>query len=362
MSEGQDWTATFTDPDGKPLSQEELEEVGLGNVSEVPADDAPTTTTLPPLTPGMNPNGTYAKAKGGTEMMADRIQEALVESGCEDKINIIHSRVREIDPDKKNIYVVHDTWRDPECGHLKIVEDRKRFDKIVFVSNQQMQSFHLGLNVPYGESLVMKNAIDPIEMTEEKPNDRINLIYHTTPHRGLELLVPAFEYLAEVHPHIHLDVYSSFKIYGWDARDEQYAGLFDRLNDHPRATYHGYQSNEVVREALTKAHIFAYPNIWPETSCIAAIEAMSAKCDVVCPNFEALPETTAGFATEYQYNEDAQMHLNAFASALDYSIKTLSLDFTQSKLTAAKQVIDTQYAWHVRKQQWIGFFRQLCQE
>jgi UDP-glucose:(glucosyl)LPS alpha-1,2-glucosyltransferase len=360
MSDEQGWTANFTDPDGNPLSEEELAEVGITGVKEIPVKPDETLQ----VTPGMNPNGTYAKSKGGTEMMAERIHEALVESGCEDKVNVIHSRVREIDPDKKNVYVVHDTWRDPECGHLKIVEDRKRFDKIIFVSNQQLQSFHMGLNVPYSESIVMKNAIDPIELTEPKPTDKINLIYHTTPHRGLELLVPAFEYMCERYPDIdlHLDVYSSFKIYGWDERDQQYAGLFERLDDHPQATYHGYQPNSVVREALKKAHIFAYPNIWPETSCIAVMEAMSAGCDVVCPNFEALPETTGGFATEYQYSENQQEHLNTFASALDWGINNIQHEYTQGRLQAAKQVTDNQYNWSARKAQWINFFKELCRE
>ena len=313
---------------------------------------------------GMTPNGTYAKSKGGTEMMADRIQSALEESGHQDKVNIIHSRVRDVDPDKKNVYIVHDTWRDPECGHLKHAEDRKRFDDIIFVSNQQLQSFHLGLNVPYGESMVMKNAIDPVpwEDIADKPTDTINLIYHTTPHRGLELLVPAFEHLSEIHPNIHLDVFSSFQIYGWDQRDVPYQHLFNRLRNHPKATYHGYQPNSVVKEALNKAHIFAYPNIWPETSCIAALEAMSAGCEVVCPNFEALAETTAGFASEYQYSEDQQAHLNMFATVLDHSIKNHYSEHTQSKIKTAKTVIDTQYSWGLRNQQWIHYFNSLVKE
>ena len=40
-------------------------------------------------------------------------------------------------------------------------------------------------------------------------------------------------------------------------------------------TYHGFKPNDVVRKALSEAHIFAYPSIWVETSCISAIEAMS---------------------------------------------------------------------------------------
>lgn len=309
---------------------------------------------------GLTSNGTYNNSRGGTEMMAEKIQSVLEEMQLDDQINLIHSRVRDIDPDKKNVYVVHDTWRDPECGHLSIEEDRKRFDKIVFVSNQQLQSFHLGLGVPYSEGLVMKNSIEPIQLSpNDKPTDRINLIYHTTPHRGLELLVPAFEYLAEKYDNIYLDVYSSFKIYGWDHRDKEYQGLFARIKNHPRMTYHGYQSNTVVREALKRSHIFAYPCIWPETSCIAALEAMSAGCEIVCPNYEALPETTAGFALEYQFTEDVQEHLNIFACALEHSIRTIDSEYTKAKLKTAKTIIDTQYGWEVRREHWQQFFNSL---
>ena len=305
---------------------------------------------------GMLPNGTYAKSKGGTEMMADRIQSVVEEMGIADDVNIIHSRVRDIASDKKNFYVIHDTWLDPECEHLKIKENRERFEKIIFVSNHQMHTFNLGLGVPYSESIVMKNAINPISLPPcGKPTDKINLIYHTTPHRGLELLVPAFEHLAEKYKNIHLDVYSSFKIYGWDHRDQKYEGLFDRIKNHPQMTYHGYQPNDVVRDALKRAHIFAYPNIWPETSCIAALEAMSAKCEVVCPNFEALPETTAGFAIEYPMTEDPNDHVSVFVAHLEHSIKNIDSEHTKSKLEVAKFVIDSQYSWENRKDEWKAF-------
>ena len=309
---------------------------------------------------GITSKGTYVKAKGGTEMMADRIESALKEIGLDDKIEVIHSRVREVDPDKKTIYVLHDTWRDPESQHLKREEEKSRFDKIVFVSNQQFQTFNYGLGVKYSESIIMKNAIDPIELPPcGKPKDKVNLIYHTTPHRGLELLVPAFEYLAEKYDNIHLDVYSSFKIYGWDHRDKPFEPLFDRIKQHPQMTYHGYQPNDVVREALKRAHIFAYPNIWPETSCIAALEAMSAGCEVVCPNHEALPETTAGFALDYQYNENKEHHLNDFVYVLEHSINNIDSEYTQAKLRTAKTIIDTQYNWEHRKLEWQHFFESL---
>jgi glycosyltransferase involved in cell wall biosynthesis len=305
---------------------------------------------------GPSDDGTYAGAKGGTEIMAERIKSVIDEMGIADKMNVIHSRVRSVEPNKRNLLVLHDLWNDPEVQHLKDPESRKRFDKLIFVSNQQMQTYNLALGVPYQESLVMKNAIDPIMLDAGKPTDKINIIYHTTPHRGLELLVPCFEELAKIHDDIHLDVYSSFSIYGWEERDKPYEHLFEKIKQHPQMTYHGYQPNEVVREALKKAHIFAYPNIWPETSCISVLEAMSAQCEVVCPNHAALFETTAGYAREYQWAENPETHANIFVNVLNDSISNIRSENTAKKLLAAKLHIDTHYDWQLRKHEWASLF------
>ena len=96
-----------------------------------------------------------------------------------------------------------------------------------------------------------------------------------------------------MYDNVHLDVFSSFNAYGWAERDEPYQELFDKIEAHPQMTYHGFKPNNIVRNALQKAHIFAYPSIWMETSCIALMEAMSAGLMCVHPNLAALPETAA---------------------------------------------------------------------
>jgi UDP-glucose:(glucosyl)LPS alpha-1,2-glucosyltransferase len=237
---------------------------------------------------GPNEEGTYEEANGGTEMMRkelfSRVDEELL-----DKFQIICSRVRWIDPKKPTILWLHDTWDDPESQHLSDAERIKRFDRLVFVSNYQMNTYNMAHGVPYQSSIVLQNAIEPIP-AKEKKTDQVRLIYHTTPHRGLNIVVSAVRELAKQHgDYIHLDVFSSFEAYGWPARDEEFKELFQAIKDHPQMTYHGYQPNETVRAALQDAHVFTYPSVWPETSCIAAIEAMSAECEVVCPNFAALP-------------------------------------------------------------------------
>lgn len=298
-------------------------------------------------------------AMGGTEMMKYGLYDRLSDD-VKDKVQIICSRVREVDEDRPSILWLHDMFSDPEAVHLKDKESRDRFAKLVFVSNWQWTTYNLAMGIPHSEAIILRNAIEPIE-DHEKPNDgTIRLIYHTTPHRGLEILVPVVDFLTKNgYDDIHLDVFSSFKAYGWEQRDEPYQQLFDQIRNHPNMTYHGYQPNSVVREALKKADIFAYPNIWQETSCIAAIEAMSAKCAVVCPTLGALPETTGNFAYMYQFHEDIQQHANIFANVLANVINIYKNDKskTASRLQFQKAWTDNFYSWDSRIKEWEGLIR-----
>jgi len=307
----------------------------------------------------MNNDGTWNKAQGGTELMNNALVERVDKSLLE-QFNIIKSRVREVSTDKTNILWLHDLWADPEAQHLKDPESRKRFGKLVFVSNWQLQTYNMGLGVPYAESIVLKNAIDPIPF-KKKSTDQIKVIYHTTPHRGLQLLIPVMQKLSEMYKDkVHLDVYSSFKAYGWEERDEPYKDLFKTAEEHPNMTYHGFQPNDVVRSALQEAHIYAYPSIWQETSCISAIEAMSARCEVVCPNLAALPETTGNFATMYQFSEDMQYHANIFANVLRHTIDNVLNEDSQKKLMFQKNWVDNFYNWDLRAAEWTGLLNALA--
>jgi len=304
-------------------------------------------------------NGTYAHigSKGGTEQMYEGLM-ARLPPHLKEKFNIICSRVREVDTTKRNILWLHDTWDDPESQHLKSPNSLKRFEKLVFVSNYQQATYNMGLDVPYGKGVVLQNAIVPIEQ-HQKPEGTINLIYHTTPHRGLELLVPTAEFLSDKGLNFHLDVYSSFNIYGWPARDEPYKELFERCKNHPKITYHGYQPNSVIREALKKAHVYTYPSIWPETSGISVIEAMSAGCNVVCPNLAALPETCANFAIMYPWTEEHSKHANRFAGLLAMIINEYREPNNLARLEFQKAYFNNFYNWDLRVAQWVDLLESL---
>jgi len=255
-----------------------------------------------------------ANSKGGTEMMRQRLIDNVGKEVLE-KVAIHLSRPRDLYDDVPNILWCHDLAEDPEN---KVLRDGgwDKFNHFVFVSAWQRDQYVVRYGIPYSKCSVINNAVEKKYEPKEKDMETIRFIYHTTPHRGLELLVPVFEALCKQHDNIHLDVYSGFEIYGWEQRNEAYKGLFERINQHDKMTHHGVVSNEEVLEALDKSHIFLYPNVWKETSCIALIEAIKSQVICIHPNYGALPETASNATIMYDWNEDVNAHANfSFAVA-----------------------------------------------
>jgi glycosyltransferase involved in cell wall biosynthesis len=296
-------------------------------------------------------------ARGGTELLIEGLQRH-VSADLLSHFEIVPSRLRtELSPDKIKLYWAHDLPGDPECEHLKS-EGWRRYDKLIFVSNWQMQKFIDYYQIPWSHCHIIQNAIEPIQNVEKTNDGPVKLIYHTTPHRGLELLVPAFYKLAEEHD-VHLDVFSSFAIYGWPDRDKIYERVIDGCKDHPKITYHGYAHNDVVREYLAKADIFAYPCIWQETSCCALMEAMSAACVNVHPNLGCLYETSGNWTSMYQWDEDPVRHVNEFYYMLKSAVERVRTEESRLYCNFQKNYADFYYSWIGRTQNWTNFLEHM---
>ncbi len=261
---------------------------------------------------------------GGTEQMRTRLINNIDKSLLEN-VAVHLSRPRELYDDVPNILWCHDLAEDPEN---KILSDGgwEKFDHFVFVSAWQRDQYILRFGIPFSKCAVIHNAVEKEYSPRQKDMETIRFVYHTTPHRGLELLIPIFEALAKEFSNIHLDVFSSFDIYGWPERNASYEGLFKRIETHPQMTYHGAQPNEVVLEALDNSHIFLYPCIWTETSCIALIEAIKSQVLCIHPNYGALTETASNSTIMYDFNEDPQVHANYAFSVARQVVQTMVND------------------------------------
>lgn len=316
---------------------------------------------------GFDENEISEKAWGGTELtkrgLAKNIDPALL-----DNFQIICSRVRDLDADKIRVYWIHDLPEDPECAKIRDASYRDQFHQIVFTSEWQYQRFQAVLGIPYDNEkfIVLESGVAPIE-EHTKPTDKINLIYSSTPQRGLALLLPVVDQLSKTYDNIHLHIFSSFKMYGWAEHDAQFEQLYKFAREHTHMTYHefsGENSNEEVRMALKQSHIFAYPSIWQETFCRSVVEAMSAKCLCVHPNFAALPFTTGGLNIMYQGNSDHNKHINTFIRYLDTAIRMVKEenDVMQPRLNFNKAYIDTLYSMESISKKWNLNLNQLLQK
>ena len=308
----------------------------------------------------MEQNELSKNAKGGTELMLERLYSSVPQPILS-KFQIIPSRLRELEENKKHIYWVHDLAGDPEVEHLK-AGNWQNFDKIVFVSNWQQQMYKTILGVPYSAGTVIKNGIIPIE-AHEKPEDVIRLVYFSTPHRGLDILVNVFSQLAKQYNNIELDIISSFELYGWKERDKPFLPIFNYCKRHPKINYYSSMSNEQIREHLKKCHIFAYPSKWEETSCLCLIEAMSAGLLCVHSSLGALPETSMNLTMMYDYREDDRAHAEIFYSNLKQAIDLYSSTKNFPKIMEAvnegKKLVDSANNWENKKLQWENLLRHL---
>jgi glycosyltransferase involved in cell wall biosynthesis len=299
-------------------------------------------------------NELNSKARGGSELMAERLLTRLPEE-LVNEFQFILSRVRDIDESKFRIYWVHDLPWDPETNHLKNQTSIDRFHQIVFCGDWQYNQFQNICKLPWQSNIrVINNGIIPFSPEGKKSNEEIRLIYTSTPQRGLEILLPVFDALSKKYDNIHLDVFSSFKIYGWEERDKSYEPLYDMARNHPKITYHGFQPNEVVREHLEKAHILAYPSIWMECNSLAVIEAMSAGVMCVHPNYGGIVDSTGNLSISYPWLEDKNAHANEFYQVMCYAIENVLNDDLQNYLKFVKIYADQRYNIDGISSRWRG--------
>lgn len=302
-------------------------------------------------------NETNQQSMGGTEMLTMKLAERA-DPELLKECQIVSSRVRELDDDKVRIFWAHDLPGDPESEFLKTQHGKDKFHKFVFVSNYQMQEYIKRYDLPWSKCTVLRNFIDPIPEHKKPDDGKINIIYHTTPHRGLNILTAIYERLSQKWgDKIHLDVYSSFGVYGWNERDKDFKELFDKIDSMPNATNHGAKSNAEVRTALENAHIFCYPSTWVETSCLSLIEAMSAGLMCVHSNLGCLYETASHWTNMYQYNENINNHAGACFNMLDLTIE----HYNEMKANAGptKVYADAFYSWDNRKTEWNSLLKAL---
>jgi len=296
---------------------------------------------------------------GGSENQLRLLLEHLPDESFK-SINLILNNTDPslLEKDMINVLWMQHFVNQEEAKNLGSKDYVNKLDHIIFNSNWNFEKFQYQFKIPESKSLVIRNAIKKINF-QEKPKDKINLIYHTTPWRGLSNLLKIFKNLNLEN--VQLNVCSSTKIYGKkfdNILGEKYKNLFEECKNTKNVNYFGFIDNNKIIKLLEKTHIYSYPSIWPETSCISAIESMAAGCEIVTTNLGALYETCSPFGTLVSFDRNLDNLEKKYAEVLSNSIHNFWSEENQKKLKLQQETINNLYSWSKRALEWKKFFNE----
>ena len=295
----------------------------------------------------------FDKPKGGTELMFDELMERLP-ANYKEQFSIFNY-LPQADFSKKTIYWNQLSYDQDAVQALKDPKLVEQIDHFVFVSHWQSEMFRKIFNIPGYKTYVLKNASLGVIPREGGERDKVRLCYTSTPWRGLDVLLDAWEIAKPDNCELH--IFSSCQIYGakFGENDVNYQFLYDRCTTLPGVVYRGSIPNSELRKELPTFDILAYPITFEETSCIAVIEALSAGLRVVTSNLGALPETTEGWAGMYPYLMDPSLHAQTFANVLLEEIELIRKGKLDEHLTQQTQTYNIRWTWDYRIKEWLKF-------
>src|SRR6056300_608372 len=299
--------------------------------------------------------------RGGTELQLEYLYK-YVDNSLLDQVQITTSVPEKIPlhPTKMNILWQKNSYDQPNITPwFKDKSNHNKYDWYVFNSHWNYEKFRMFYDIPTEKCLVIKNGIDyikPRNLKEKK--DKIKLIFHPTPWRGLNVILATMQYIK--NPNVELDVYSSTEVYGKafkEANDKPYEELYEQARQLPNVNYIGYKPNEYIKENLHKYDIFAYPNIWEETFCISALEAMAGGLYVISTNYGALYETCAEFATYIPYQKNYLNLSQNFAYAIEAIAPKLDSEGVKKHLQNQIEYVNQYYNWNKQGNAWTIFLK-----
>ena len=301
------------------------------------------------------------KPRGATELQMEMLNK-YVSKEILDQVQICTSIPGKvpIDPNKLNILWQKNSWDQPNLQEFfRNKERHQEYDWYVFNSHWNYEKFRYFFDIPTEKSVVIKNGSENFPKRKVyKKGDPIKLIHHCAPWRGLNVLLRAMQEIK--NPNIILDVYSSSQVYGDDfskVHDEEFFPLYEQAKQLPNVNYIGYKPNEYILEQMPNYDMFVYPSIFEETSCVSALEALTAGVHVITNNFGALYETCAEWPVYINYSTNYEQMAIDTASAINTAADYLHEDFIQDHLDEQQKFYKRFYNWNKKGQEWTSFLK-----
>jgi predicted O-linked N-acetylglucosamine transferase (SPINDLY family) len=254
----------------------------------------------------------------------------------------------------------HHDVNQPAVQGLLSPQEKAAWNGFAMISHWQAESYARAMGISPEKQGVLGNAISPaFRDLPERPRwfargDAPVLYYTSTPFRGLEVLVAAMPALRAAFPGIRLRVFSGMQVYGVAPNDDKFAWLYDRCRATDGVEYVGPIPQKLLAAEMATADVHAYPCTFPETACIAAMEAMAAGSMIVSTRLGALEETTAGFAYLMEPTNDKSVLADEYSNFFINRVKEAAESSSPlaSRLHKQRQFARENYNWERRAEEW----------
>ena len=146
-----------------------------------------------------------------------------------------------------------------------------------------------------------------------------------------------------------------------EADAARYGSLYQLCRDTPGINYVGSLPQPELAEQMREVALLAYPNHFPETSCIAVMEAMASGCRIVTSHLGALPETTAGFARLIPTDDDWLSYADRFTRATIEALEEFERNPVSVNESLSRQVeyVNAECTWASRAAAWESWLAQV---
>jgi len=245
--------------------------------------------------------------------------------------------------DKKLFYLSHDAYDQSNIKWLMNNNSENLLTKIICVSNWQKDTFIKYLNVDPNKLEVLGNPIDYSLYsghTERNPN---KLIFASIPFKGLDFLPDLFNEikLKSKNEKLHLDIYSTFKLYDREEEDESYADTFRTLNNINNVNLFNPVSMKTLAYKFKQSGLYLAPSTYHETFGRVFIESMAGGCLPVAVNNGANKEIIEDYGYVLDYANI--QNLKCFEEYVDLVCELLNDDLYNKRVIAERSMLKWDY-------------------
>ena len=162
---------------------------------------------------------------------------------------------------------------------------------VVFVSKYLRDKFFTDIKGSFDNTFIIPNSLDRNRRVSTEIKEKVVLfVGRIVREKGVDLYIDAIKKLSAEFSDWRFFVIGSSKL-GYDKKslfEKEIIQSVQNLDDN--VEFHGYISNQKVREIMSKSSILVVPSIWQEPFGMTAIEGLSNKMVVVGSEVGGLSE------------------------------------------------------------------------